>query len=138
MRTTPSYRQVYAAAADRLEAAGLTVGRGVADGLTDPYVVLHQMPSGRQDGNLADPYCTEPFVVQVSAWARDVTGCLWAADEAREALFNGITAPSGWAVMHVAEDVGGGVTRDDATASPPLFQAVNRYRIWITPAEESS
>lgn len=138
MRTTTSLRLVYAAVVDCLEDAGLVVGQGSGDGLTPPYVVAYALPSGQADGSLADPYCVEPVVQQVSSWGETVEQALDLADTARSALFAGIDPPDGWTVMHVAEDVGAGVTRDDDTAGPPLFQAVNRYRFWLAPTATES
>lgn len=134
MRTIPSLRLLFAAVCDHLEDAGLSVGRGSAEGLTLPYVVVTPMPSGQQDGSLSDPYATEPYTVQVSAWGTTVEQATWGADASRQALFDGaIAPPSGWRVMHVAEDVGNGLTRDDDTAGPAIYQAVNRYRLTVTP-----
>ena len=137
MRTISSLRLLFAAVIACLEDAGLLVGQGAAEGLPLPYVVAYPMPSGRQDGNMADPYCVEPYVVQVDCWGETVEQATWGADTARVALFAGITPPAGWSVMHIAEDVGGGVVRDDDTAGPPAWRAINRYRIWVTPSGSS-
>lgn len=134
-RTIPPSRLIYADVVDHLEAAGLRVGQGSADGLALPYVVVTPMPTGQQDGSIADPYRTIRYMVQVAAWGETVEQAVWAEDVARAALFDGdLDAPAGWTVMHVAEDVGSGVMRDDATASPARYQSACRYRIAVTPA----
>lgn len=118
-----------------LQAAGLTVGDGVAPKSSDgkivaPCVVLHMIPGGEIDGTAAAPdeWADGRFqltaVGRVAAQARDY------ADQATQALIDNPITVTGRSVQRVRPiEPWGRVERDDAV-SPPLFYSTRRHGLW--------
>ena len=143
MAEIASDREFVDAVIAALDAASLLVGDAVTpDGVTNdaqgrpttPYCIVYPMPSGGTSGPMSSPHADEDQVVQVTAVGRSREQAQWVADVAKTTLLAGLTLTGRSLLSRPRLDVGNGVQRDDATAGPPLFHAVARYRFTTTPA----
>lgn len=125
-----------------LEAAGLTVGDGVAEtasgaALTPPYAVVYPV-SDVLSGPVASVSADADRTVQVTYVGVSREQAQWAADKGAVALLGAdhraVTVAGRALTGSIRHGGGGGVLRDDDTAGPPLFYAPQRYVVPTTPA----
>lgn len=115
----------------RLEALGLTVGDAVAPDASPPYVVVYPIAGGGTSGTLAAPDDDAELIFQVTCVGVSREQAEWLADKALS-LLTSVTV-TGRSVPRVSLDSFGGVVRDD-TATPTLWTAFPRFRLYSTPA----
>lgn len=115
-----------------LQAAGLTVGDGDAEGLALPYAVVYSLPGGSMSGNLDDPYEDADLVYQVTCVAAKRREAEWLADKVIATLVSGFSV-TGRSIALVRPDGGPG-TRPDYDSDPPVFISTPRFTIKSTAA----
>lgn len=126
-----------------LTAAGLLAGDGTAppgggwQGVTGqsdfvPYVVVHSIAGGVEDGTLADPWADTEWYWQVTAVGSTRAQAEWAGDKTRIALLSTPVAISGRSTLQVRIDVAAGAQRDD-TVQPPVWVNQERYALLTAP-----
>lgn len=119
-----------------LEAAGLTVGDGdrtddAGTQLALPCVVVHPAGGAPLDGTLANPREDAESAVQVDSVGSTRRQAEWAFDEARAAMFSGLSV-TGRTVQWVENGLQQGVQRDDSV-EPSVWRGVERYHVKTTP-----
>jgi hypothetical protein len=131
---------------DTLDAAGITVGEGVADenggwddGFTShqPYAVVFPIAGGTRTGTLADHEDSGSLVYQVTCVAPTMFACERLVDDVSVAVrqLTGMSA-GGLRVTHTRNDFGSHQVRradDVEPAEPLLFYGTPRFRVWVTP-----
>ena len=131
------------AVAERLEAAGLPVGRGYKpDGSGwqgepggsdfEPYVVLYPTP-GLTDGDLCDPHSYLDYQVQATCVAATQEGAETVVDTVRAALIGVRLTVAGRSLYPFQSVASSPTTRDDGV-SPPVHYAVEQFSCRSGPA----
>lgn len=131
------------AVAERLEAAGLPVGRGYKpdDGgwQGEPgasefigYVVLYPTP-GLTDGDLCDPHSYLDYQVQATCVAATQEGAEAVADTVRAALIGARLTVTGRSLYPFQPVSSSPASRDDGVA-PPVHYAVEQFSCRSGPA----
>lgn len=103
-----------------LEAGGLTVADGIAEGLDPPYVVVYPLVQTR-DGTWSDAWSDVGKTFQVTCEAVSRQQAEWLADRCDDL----IAASDLVAVIAPRAEV----VRDDTTGADSRFKAFPRYRI---------
>jgi hypothetical protein len=112
----------------------LNVGDSQAPGdTTRPYLVVYNTGAAIIDGTLSDADADQSVEYQVTSVGDTSEQAEWAQSLPRTAMTVAITPPSGasWGAPRLQPAVG--TSRDD-TYQPPLFYAVDVYRIHTTPS----
>lgn len=140
-----SERAVFDALLSMTRATGVLVGDGDqpagsgwvgVPGQSDfvPYAVMHPLSGGFAQGSLADPHADPEWPVQFSCYGASRSQSMWVADVLRPVVLGWRpTSIPGVRIRFVALDMEGGSRRID-TVQPPVWQAVPRYRLFVTPA----
>lgn len=114
---------------------GLDVGDGIAPAdTTRPYLVVYRIGAFNTDGPLRGASEDQWAQYQVTAVGDTREQAEWALGKTRTAILDAaITPPSGytWGKAPIIDE--GPSTRDDSF-QPPLFYAVETYRLFATPA----
>ncbi|WP_325594286.1 hypothetical protein [Iamia sp.] len=130
----PSARAHTAGVIAALEAAGLQVGRGVAPaGVDPPYVVVHAGGLSVLDGPVSGSHADASPTMHVVCVGETADQAEWGRDKAAAALL-GIVTVAGRSRLHPPELEASQPVRRDDDRSPPIFEAVDIYRIHTTPA----
>lgn len=143
--TSPRFERHTAAVLTRLQSTGLLCGDGRkpagagwqgAAGMSAfvSYLVLYPLGLTRNgpDAPLADMGTDPQLLYQVTSVGSDRRSAEAAADLAAAALLSGVDlGVSGASTIRVWQETSAGVTRDE-DVNPPLFYAVDRYRIDTT------
>jgi hypothetical protein len=117
-----------------LQAAGLTVGDGIAPtGAEAKYVVVYPIEGGNRTGTLAGPFDDAELVYQLTCVGDHRWQAEWVRDKAEAALLSGLTV-AGRHIPLVSPDEGDSGIRRDDSVTPALYYATPRYRIRTTPA----
>lgn len=137
--TTANLRIHTDAAVTILTAAGLAVGDGTGQGLTEPYVVVHRITDGVTDGPMHNPDDDELMVWQINCVGISRQQSDETASRARTALLD----RDAW-VTALADDnrvplglprfAAGSGPRPDHSVHPPVFTARPEISITTTPA----
>lgn len=123
-----------------LEAAGLTVGDGVAprDGspprIVAPCVVVHMVPGGAIDGTAGDPDGWADARFQLTCVGRVAAEARYTADLADSALGDNPPTVDGRKVRRVRPVEPWGRVERDNDVTPPLFYATRTWGLWTFPA----
>ena len=96
------------------------------------YVVVHPIPGGVLDGTIDAPDADAWPIYQCSSYGANRAQCEFVADEARDVLLSTPITLSARTVAQVRVDMLGGARRED-DIQPPIWQGVDRYRIFTTP-----
>jgi hypothetical protein len=132
MTTIPEGQPHTEAVLATLRAAGVTVGNASGAGLTSPYCVLYT-DVGALDGPLGDRFADLTQTLFVHGIGTGPEQAQWEADKARVALLTMPITVAGRAVLSITHVTSQPARRDDAV-QPPLFYAVDQYRLATTPA----
>lgn len=112
-----------------LEAAGLTVGDGEAEG-APPYVVVHSIPGGSAFGSLEEPHEDAELVYQVTCVGTTREQAEWLADRSM-VLLDGVTVADR-SIAFVELDTLPG-SRRDTSVTPEVWLSTPRFRLKSTP-----
>lgn len=101
-----------------------------------PYAILY-VGTPALDGNLLNPNEDGIHRAQVTSVAKDRRGAEWMRDRAREVLLDTDLDIEGHVIVWSELESSPPITRDD-DVSPPLFYAVDIFRLYVTPAASGS
>lgn len=137
MSTAPASLPHRDAILEALEAAGLTVGRGVTPKADDipasgAYAVLYMAPGVSVSESLADERTDWSGWFQVTCVGPTDEIALWVADRARQALHAPLTVP-GRLVWRAEPDPPPPLERDD-DVTPPLYYIPLQFTLRSTTA----
>lgn len=107
------------------------VGRGSAEGLEVPYVVVYNIPGGGMSGSLENPFEDADLVYQVTCVGKNQEQAEWLVDQVM-VLVEGFEV-EGRSIALVTPDGGPGV-RPDKDETPPVFFSTPRFTVKSTPA----
>lgn len=130
---------------DVLEAAGLTVGDGIAETtgtgpdarIVTPQVVVHMTPGGVVDGTLAAPDDWADARFQLTAVGLTSASVRVVSDRAAEALEGGVSV-DGRSIQRVRPMEPWGRTERDHDVTPPMFYATRSFGLFTFPADDGS
>ncbi len=129
----PERRTFYDAILAAAATAGFPVGDGKAPtGVTPPYAVIYPLDAADRNGPFNDPEADVIWEFQITSVGETREQAHGVADKVRTVLTPSAISVSGLRVLQVLIDLGDAVERDD-DVKPPLFYAVDIYRIWTTP-----
>jgi hypothetical protein len=117
----------------KLTSLGLSVGDAQAPAGSPPYAVVFAVPGGRTTGPLGALNDDAEQVYQVSCWGVSREQAEWVQKKVLDGLLGIGTITVAGRSVRIDDEGFGGTFRDDRT-SPPLFQAVPRFRVHSTPS----
>lgn len=132
--SVPSARTHSKAVEAALVAAGLRVGVGRRPAGDLPCVVLYPGGLNELNGPVSDSHADAAPIMQITSVGATVDQTEWARDKAAVALLDGAITVAGRAhaqppVLEASQPV-----RRDDDVTPPVFYAVDLYRLSTTPA----
>lgn len=101
-----------------------------------PYAILY-VGTPALTGSFVHPNEDGIHRAQVTSVAKERRGAEWMRDRAREVLLDADLAIEGYAVVWSELESAPPITRDD-DVSPPLFYAVDIFRLHVTPLDSGS
>src|SRR5580765_6019273 len=96
----------------------------------EAYTILFPIGGGMTTGTLRNPDEVAASVYQLSCVGATRRQAEWLADHHRNVLLATPLTVTGRKVMLVRFEAFLGTMREDVVGQPPIFQTVDRYRIW--------
>lgn len=134
MTTVVEQDPVVAAVVAQVATTGFPVGDGQAPAGDDmPYAVVYSIPDFSRSGPWSDGQADTVHQIQITYVGETREQASQLADKGRAVMAAGVAVPGRRvSLVDLAPGGGGSVERDD-DSSPPLFYAVDIYRIYTTP-----